>query len=49
MTQTYSDVSDGFGQAAVRERHALEALQSGQSKTVAALKAQSIPVKGSTP
>ncbi|MEG8034264.1 hypothetical protein QP157_02690 [Sphingomonas sp. LR61] len=46
MTQTYSDVSDGFGSAASGDGTLLEALESGQSKTVAALKAQSIPVKG---
>ncbi|PCN49681.1 sugar ABC transporter substrate-binding protein [Curtobacterium sp. 'Ferrero'] len=46
MTQTYSDVSDGFGQATAGQGTLLEALESGQSKTIAALKAQSIPVKG---
>ncbi|WP_246566103.1 ABC transporter substrate-binding protein [Curtobacterium flaccumfaciens] len=46
MTQTYSDVSDGFGQAASGSGTLSEALEAGQSKTIAALKAQSIPVKG---
>ncbi|MBT2502421.1 ABC transporter substrate-binding protein [Curtobacterium sp. ISL-83] len=46
MTQTYADVSDGFGQAASGQGTLTQALQQGQTKTVAALKAQSIPVKG---
>jgi multiple sugar transport system substrate-binding protein len=46
MTQTYADVSDGFGQAASGQGTLEDALQSGQSKTIAALKAQSIPVAG---
>ncbi|MGN7192139.1 MULTISPECIES: ABC transporter substrate-binding protein [unclassified Curtobacterium] len=46
MTQTYADVSDGFGQAASGQGTLTEALENGQSKTIAALKAQSIPVKG---
>lgn len=46
MTQTYADVSDGFGAAASGSGTLEDALKSGQSKTIAALKAQSIPVKG---
>ena len=38
--------TDGFGQAASGSGTLSEALESGQSKTIAALKAQSIPVKG---
>ncbi|GAA1491797.1 ABC transporter substrate-binding protein [Curtobacterium herbarum] len=45
MTQTYADVSDGFGSAASGNGTLLDALQSGQTKTIAALEAQSIPVK----
>jgi len=45
MTQTYSDVSDGFGTAINGSGTLLDALKAGQSKTVAALKAQGIPVK----
>ena len=44
MTQTYADVSDGFQKAASGQGTLLEALQSAQTKTVDALKAQSIPV-----
>ena len=45
MTQTYSDVSDGFGSATTGQGTLADALAAGQTKTVAALKAQSIPVK----
>ncbi|GAA4265729.1 sugar ABC transporter substrate-binding protein [Frondihabitans peucedani] len=45
MTQTYSDVSDGFGSAISGNGTLLDALKSGQTKTIAALKAQSIAVK----
>ncbi|ARC56423.1 putative arabinose-binding protein [Frondihabitans sp. 762G35] len=45
MTQTYSDVSDGFGSAASGQGTLLDALKAGQTKTIAALKAQSITVK----
>jgi multiple sugar transport system substrate-binding protein len=45
MTQTYSDVSDGFGSAASGQGTLLDALKTGQTKTIAALKAQSIAVK----
>lgn len=46
MTQTYNDVSDGFKAAVSGNGTLLDALQKGQSSTVDALKAQSIPVKG---
>lgn len=45
MTQTYTDVSDGFGKAAGGNGTLLEALHTGQQKTVDSLKSQSIPVK----
>lgn len=45
MTQTYSDVSDGFGAAESGQGTLLSALAAGQVKTIAALKAQAIPVK----
>lgn len=45
MTQTYSDVSDGFGSAESGQGTLLDALKTGQTKTIAALKAQSIAVK----
>lgn len=45
MTQTYNDVSDGFSAAISGNGTLLDALNAGQSKTVAALKAQSIEVK----
>lgn len=45
MTQTYSDISDGFGSAESGQGTLMSALASGQTKTVAALKALSIPVK----
>lgn len=44
MTQTYSDVSDGFKAAASGRGTLLDALTAGQESTIAALKAQSIPV-----
>ena len=44
MTQTYTDVSDGFGAAIGGESTLMEALQRGEDQTVDALKAQSIPV-----
>lgn len=44
MTQTYADVSDGFGKAASGTGTILEALENGTSKTIDAFKAQSIPV-----
>ncbi|MDR6972757.1 extracellular solute-binding protein [Leifsonia shinshuensis] len=46
MTQTYTDVSDGFGAALGGNGTLLDALKTGQQKTIDALKAQSIPVKG---
>jgi len=45
MTQTYNDVSDGFKGAVTGSGTLTEALQSAQSSTIDALKAQSIPVK----
>ncbi len=45
MTQTYNDVSDGFKAAVTKKGTLLEALKSGQTATIAAMKAQSIPVK----
>jgi multiple sugar transport system substrate-binding protein len=45
MTQTYSDVSDGFGSAITGSGTLESALAAGQTKTIAALKAQSIAVK----
>ena len=45
MTQTYNDVSDGFKAAVSGQGTLLEALIRGQSSTIDALKAQSIPVK----
>ena len=46
MTQTYADVSDGFGAALGGSGTLSDALKTGQQKTIDALKAQSIPVKG---
>ncbi|QWT22789.1 extracellular solute-binding protein [Subtercola sp. PAMC28395] len=46
MTQTYTDVSDGFGTALSGGGTLDDALKVGQDKTIAALKAQSIPVNG---
>ncbi|WP_285042325.1 extracellular solute-binding protein [Plantibacter sp. LMC-P-059a] len=45
MTQTYNDVSDGFKAAVSGNGTLLDALTKGQSATIDALKAQSIPVK----
>ncbi|KQM16677.1 sugar ABC transporter substrate-binding protein [Plantibacter sp. Leaf171] len=45
MTQTYNDVSDGFKEAVSGNGTLLDALTKGQSATIDALKAQSIPVK----
>ncbi|NUJ87991.1 extracellular solute-binding protein [Plantibacter sp. MCCC 1A11337] len=45
MTQTYNDVSDGFKAAVSGDGTLLDALAKGQSATIDALKAQSIPVK----
>lgn len=44
MTQTYTDVSDGFGAAIGGSGTLMEALENGQQDTIDALKAQSIPV-----
>lgn len=44
MTQTYADVSDGFKAAISGNGTLADALEDGQAKTIAALKAQSIPV-----
>ncbi|WP_375386106.1 ABC transporter substrate-binding protein [uncultured Microbacterium sp.] len=44
MTQTYSDVSDGFKAAVAGSGTLADALAEGQDKTIAALEAQSIPV-----
>lgn len=44
MTQTYTDVSDGFGSALGGSGTLTDALTNGQEKTIAALEAQSIPV-----
>jgi multiple sugar transport system substrate-binding protein len=46
MTQTYTDVADGFSAAVSGSGTLLDALTSGQDKTIAALKAAAIPVKG---
>lgn len=45
MTQTYTDVADGFSAALSGSGTLLDALVSGQEKTIAALKAAAIPVK----
>jgi multiple sugar transport system substrate-binding protein len=45
MTQTYNDVSDGFKAAVSGNGTLIDALKTGQTDTIAALKAQSIPVK----
>ncbi|MDH6237642.1 extracellular solute-binding protein [Cryobacterium sp. CG_9.6] len=45
MTQTYNDVSDGFKAAVSGNGTLAEALTTGQTATIEALKAQSIPVK----
>ena len=44
MTQTYTDVSDGFGAAIGGSGTLMDALETGQQKTIDSLKAQSIPV-----
>ncbi|MBG6223886.1 multiple sugar transport system substrate-binding protein [Arthrobacter sp. CAN_A2] len=44
MTQTYTDVSDGFGAAIGGSGTLMDALENGQQKTIDSLKAQSIPV-----
>ena len=44
MTQTYSDVSDGFKAAVSGSGTLLDAIEKGQTATVDALKAASIPV-----
>jgi multiple sugar transport system substrate-binding protein len=44
MTQTYSDVADGFGEVLGGKGTLKDALESGQSKTIAALEAAAIPV-----
>jgi multiple sugar transport system substrate-binding protein len=44
MTQTYNDVSDGFKAAVSGQGTLSEALTEGQTSTIDALKAQSIPV-----
>jgi len=45
MTQTYTDVSDGFGAALGGTGTLADALKVGQQKTIDPLKAQAIPVK----
>lgn len=45
MTQTYTDVADGFSAALAGSSTVLDALLDGQAKTIQALEAQSIPVK----
>jgi len=45
MTQTYTDVSDGFGEVLGGTGTLTDALAAGEEKTVSALEAQSIPVK----
>lgn len=44
MTQTYSDVSDGFQKAVTGGTTLLEALESAQKSTISTLEAQAIPV-----
>ncbi len=44
MTQTYADVSDGFKAAVSGDGTLSDALSAGESATIKALKAQSIPV-----
>lgn len=46
MTQTYTDVADGFSQVLAGSQTIEEALLTGQQKTIDALKAAAIPVKG---
>lgn len=45
MTQTYADVSDGFKAAVSGDGTLADALAAGQTATIDALKAASIPVK----
>ncbi|WP_448630082.1 ABC transporter substrate-binding protein [Cellulomonas soli] len=45
MTQVYTDVSDGFKEAATGQGTLVDALTAAQSSTVDALEAQAIPVK----
>ncbi len=45
MTQAYNDASDGFKLAVCGNGTLSDALNSTQDSTIAALKAQSIPVK----
>lgn len=45
MTQTYADVSDGFKAAVSGSGTLVDALQEGQTSTIDAMKAASIPVK----
>lgn len=45
MTQTYADISDGFKAAVSGSGTLLDAIEKGQTATVDALKAASIPVK----
>ncbi|MHA7209008.1 ABC transporter substrate-binding protein [Arthrobacter sp. MDT1-65] len=44
MTQTYTDVSDGFGAAIGGSGTLMDALENGQQKTIDSLTSQSIPV-----
>lgn len=44
MTQTYTDVSDGFGAAIGGTGTLMDALENGQQKTIDSLESQSIPV-----
>jgi len=46
MTQTYSDVRDGFAAAIEGKGNLADALGSAQRSTIDALKSQSIPVAG---
>ena len=45
MTQTYTDVADGFSGALAGNGTLLDALKTGQNKTISALEAAAIPVK----
>lgn len=45
MTQVYTDVSDGFKEAATGQGTLLDALTAAQDSTIDALEAQAIPVK----
>ncbi len=44
MTQTYNDVSDGFKAAVTGKGTLIDALKKGESSTISAMEAQSIPV-----